>query len=232
MKSYENKLEKNTSESSAHRKPASVSLLLDDKRPESILQRKLQELQPSDLGNNVIQGMFRVPQEGIGARVSERNRFNNLTPRQQAMYGMDIEVLGEGRRDRIAEQRANERQEIRERNLWDGSTRPAFTDYTWAFMLANTKSKRRHRDGVMVYKCADGKYYPRKSDSDGNEKFVTIDHKLNWKAYILSNARPEDDGHISKEAAKEAYNDLSNLKLMSNTDNSIKNAPKGIYHLF
>ena len=85
----------------------------------------------------------------------------------------------------------------------------------------------RH-DGITVYKCGDGKYYPRKRDRVGDEPYVTLDHHQNWKQYILEHAEPDSEGRISKKSAAAAYNDMNNLVLMSNVQNAAKNGPHGM----
>ncbi|WP_130735391.1 hypothetical protein [Flavobacterium sp. J27] len=165
--------------------------------------------------------------DSIGARMRRKREFSKLTSRQQALY----------RKSNLGKRKDNETTDLEEppkkkykvsqkkKNIWDGSTRPGFTDETWETMLQSVKSKDRD-DGVTVYKCSDGNYYPRKRDRKLKEKYVTLDHKRDWKRYLHDNAEPDEQGEITKAAAKIAYNDTSNLKLMSNSDNSSKNGPK------
>jgi len=242
MNSYANqKPEKKTAavagfvpESASRTKPTSN---FADNRPIAIAQRKLQQaVNDSRPVNNpgngeVIQRM--EEEKSIGERLGKRSAFNKMTDRQKKLFGgIDGTAARAGRRSDAADRSDAKREELREavrRNLWNGKSRPAFTPDTLTQILAGTKFKARKKDGVKVYKCKDGKFYPRKKDRVGNEPFVSIDHHKNWKEYILSTAAPEEDGNISKTSASAAYNDLSNLVLMSSDQNSSKNGPKGVF---
>lgn len=182
----------------------------------------------------VIQKMGKGDEDNsIGSRLRRRRRKenDNLTPRQQSLLikrkKRDGDIPSD---DEELETRSSKKRKIntKNKNLWDGKTRPSFTDETWDEMLSSVDSKTRE-DGVTVYQCNDGEYYPRKRDRKKRESFVTLDHIKNWKDYIYDNAEPNSEGEITKEAAKEAYNDTSNLEVMSNSDNSSKSGPKNKY---
>lgn len=158
----------------------------------------------------------------IGERIAGRRRFDRLTSRQQTLQGDPENGLGRN----VGRTSYFERPDS---NLWDGSTRPGFDESTWNSMLASVSSRQR-ADGVMEYQSQiSNNYFPRKRNRSGQEKYITLDHITEWKKYILENARPEADGQISKQAAKKAYNDLKNLMLMSNAENSSKNGSQGVF---
>lgn len=169
-------------------------------------------------------------EESIGDRLAGRRAYGKMTSRQRKNADRRMKTPydrpgGSSRRSAIRE-RLKERVA---RGLWNEISRPSFTEETWDTMLGATASRER-ADGVTVYRAVDGEFYPRKRDRVGKEDFITLDHKKNWKEYILSNAAPESDGKISKISAREAYNDTANLQLMSSKANSSKNGPKGMFN--
>ncbi|RLJ80636.1 hypothetical protein [Pedobacter alluvionis] len=242
MNSYANKTPENKIADVANFVTKSASKIklpynFADNRPTAIAQLKLQQAVNNSLRLNgstagrVIQRM--EEEKSIGERLSKRSAFKKMTDRQKKLFGgIDGDAARAGRRSDAADRSNAKRQELRDavrRNLWNGRSRPAFTHDTLNQILAGTDSKARKKDGVKVYRCKDGKFYPRKKDRVGKEPFVSIDHNKNWKEYILSTAEPEEDGNISKVSASVAYNDLTNLVLMSSNQNSSKNGPKGVF---
>ncbi len=177
--------------------------------------------------------------ERIGRRRAEQRTRARMTPRQREVHraksfkkGIDPDdARGVRRKDhekKIKTQRERRLENAR-RKLWDGQTRPGFTAATWRIMLGSVASHARAADGVMVYQCQDGSFCPRKRDRVGKENYVTLDHHIDWKRYIYSHAAPEEDGRITKASASVAYNDTSNLVVMTNVNNSSKNAPQGVF---
>ena len=193
---------------------------------------QLKKIQKSINPSQVVQKMDdeEEKKESIGARIARRGAFKKMTRRQQKVALKQSKFSGVSdlkfnRREFDLKRRARA-MKIRSRNLWDGFTRPSFTEETWQNMLGATDSQVRG-DGVTVYKAIDGNFYPRKRDRKGKEDFITLDHIKNWKEYILSTAEPDSSGEITKTSAKAAYNDETNLQLMSSSANSSKSGPKG-----
>ncbi|WP_090500368.1 hypothetical protein [Pedobacter terrae] len=242
MNSYANQTPENKTAAPADSGPKSASNIrplsnFANNRPTAIAQLKLQHAVNNSLRINsstagkIVQRM--EEEKSIGERLSKRSAFNKMTDRQKKLYGgIDGMVARDGRISDATYRSNVKREELREafqRKLWNSKSRPAFTDETVDNLLSKTISKKRKTDKVQVYKCKDGKFYPRKKDRVGKEPFVSIDHNKNWKEYIFSTAAPEEDGHISKASASAAYNNMANLTLMSSSQNSSKNGPKGIF---
>lgn len=171
------------------------------------------------VNDNTIQ---RMEDDSIGNRKRKFSEYNKLTSRQKSLH----DKLNPLEDNYSIEKRPKKK--VKKNNLWNGYTRPNFTDDTWETMLNSVLSKVR-KDGVTVYQCSDGAYYPRKRDRKKKESYVTLDHKKNWKDYIYDNAEPDLEGEITKNAAKKAYNDIGNLEVMSNSKNSSKSGPKNKY---
>jgi hypothetical protein len=192
------------------------------------------------LGHGVVQRMFNGEDDGkeesigerVGRRGAEARSFANMTKRQKALHrGFSSDKAHEKHRKAFVEKNKKAREKQRDlfrRGIWDGKTRPTFTDNTWTLMLKGAQQQKR-ADNVITYKCEDNAYYPRKNERAKDEAYVTLDHKIDWRRYILEHAKANDEGEITKDSAKEAYNDLKNLQLMSNVENSKKNAPKGVF---
>ena len=195
--------------------------------PQQLPQHPAIKTPSASVGDRVIQ----LNGDGIAERVRGRGALKKMTKRQQKLYGgIDGDTERESRKNAAEKKRTEARakkQEQYRRGLWDSKTRPSFTDKTLDTMLSSVKTKVR-ADNVTVYECEDGTYCPRKTDRVGNEAYVTLDHNKNWKEYILSNAQPEDDGQITQNSAKNAYNDTKNLVVMSNVQNSKKNGPRSV----
>lgn len=242
MNSYANQTPEKKTAAVANSVPKSVSKTktqsnFADNRPTAIAQLKLQHAVNNSAQANgstagkVIQRM--EEEKSIGERLRQKSIFGKMTDRQKKLFGgTDGNAARDGRVSDAASRANAKKEELREalrRKLWNGKNRPAFTDETVSHLLSKTISKVRKTDQVKVYKCKDGKFYPRKKDRVGKEPFVSIDHNKNWKEHILSTAAPEEDGNISKVSASAAYNDLTNLVLMSSNQNFSKNGPKGIF---
>ena len=111
-----------------------------------------------------------------------------------------------------------------ESGYWDGSSRPSFA-FT-ASQFAQLKGVPiQMNGGHQEYQCCDClNYFPAKSDrAASTDPFITIDHISPWQPYISDHAAPDDSGSITREAARDAYNDLDNLQMMCNPCNSSKN---------
>jgi len=192
--------------------------------------RKVRTKQAQVLGPHAVMN----DNETIGARVgrsgAQNRAFARMTPRQKARLAIATRALPRVRFrpfPNLAQIQTTKRDRFK-RKLWDEKTRPSFTKQTLENMLKRARSRQR-RDGVTVYECEDGKYYPLKRDRVDDEAFVTLDHKTDWQTWIWRKATPLDDGHITKESATAAYNDMSNLVLMSSTRNAQKNGPRGVF---
>ncbi|HEX4955285.1 MAG TPA: GH-E family nuclease [Thermoanaerobaculia bacterium] len=145
----------------------------------------------------------------------------------------------------------------KKKRMWNGKSRPQFDEDTWQTMLGGCGTQN-HITGITVYQCnanlkhLNAIYVPRykdlaklkaldlethfgkqknesKTDFLDRANVITLDHKTQWKQYILSNAEPDDDGEITSKAAKVAYNDTNNLKAMCQSCNSSKNGKKGVF---
>jgi hypothetical protein len=119
-----------------------------------------------------------------------------------------------------------------ERGMWNERSRPGFDQATRDAVWANAG----HTDagGNPVFQCRgpDGTGCTNPARPAGGVfpvSAMTLDHKVQWKAYILGTAAPEDDGRISQASAKAAYNDTDNLVPMCQSCNSKKNGEKGKY---
>jgi hypothetical protein len=112
---------------------------------------------------------------------------------------------------------------------WDYSTRPSFRESLWIDLADSSRKK----NGIYHYTCVQcDKDILRMKDKPSKKPSVddaTIDHKVDWKKYILSAAAPDAEGAITQIAAVNAYNDLKNLQIMCRSCNASKNGPKGIY---
>lgn len=130
---------------------------------------------------------------------------------------------GRPKRSAVKEAENSSRERRARRDLWDGERRFSWTAETEAHMYQGGKVDRA--SGVTIYKCKKTEnYYPRKGDLKAYKKhhpdcedYISIDHKENYRDYIQGNAR----GHeITVEAAREAYNDIDNLRLVCQKKNS------------
>ncbi|HEX4955287.1 MAG TPA: hypothetical protein VF017_18005 [Thermoanaerobaculia bacterium] len=170
-----------------------------------------------------------------------------------------LRELDDERRDRVARAPYARADDVGERKkgMWNGSTRPSFEDATWVTMLG-TCATLPHATGITVYQCTANRthpaaiYVPRARDLAGlsvanleahfgkapgeskgdflaRANVITLDHKTQWKKYILENAEPDEDGEITAKAARDAYNDVGNLVAMCQSCNSSKNGKKGVY---
>jgi len=108
-----------------------------------------------------------------------------------------------------------------ESGVWNGN-RPSFT--ITCPQLANLSgSPTKNTNGVVEYECEDCKgFFPIKSDANGGW-YITIDHITPWDVHIRDTAAPLPDGKISSQSARDAYNDIDNLKFLCNSCNSSKN---------
>ena len=102
---------------------------------------------------------------------------------------------------------------------WDQLTRPSF--YPWTRQDVLDRMQPGARPGT--YRCPCKKYGPH----DVTEAEIEIDHKLDWKTWILGHAG--DGSDPTRDQAKEAYNDLSNLRGMCGPGNASKGGSKGKY---
>jgi hypothetical protein len=108
-----------------------------------------------------------------------------------------------------------------ESGVWNGN-RPSF--FITCAALANLSgSPTQNNNGVAEYQCEDCLgFFAIKSHANGGA-FITIDHITPWDVYIRDNAAPNTDGRISSQSARDAYNDIDNLKFLCNSCNSSKN---------
>lgn len=108
-----------------------------------------------------------------------------------------------------------------ESGIWNGN-RPSFTITCAQF--ANLSGSPTHNvNGVVQYRCEHCQgYFAIKSDANGGA-YITIDHMTPWDVYIRNTAAPLEDGKISSQSARDAYNDTKNLKFLCNSCNSSKN---------
>ncbi len=145
----------------------------------------------------------------------------------------------------------------KKKGMWNGTTRPSFEEDTWQTMLG-TCATQQHTTGITLYQCTANRkhvnaiYVPRykdlagltaldlethfgkqknesKSEFLGSANIITLDHKTQWKQYILSNAEPDEGGEITTKAARDAYNDTANLETMCQSCNSSKNGKRGVF---
>ena len=124
--------------------------------------------------------------------------------------------------------RSPERQR-REPGIWDGRSRSPWNEETWD-ALWQRGGNSTDASNTRLYKCEDcSKDFYRKRDNPGIVIDATIDHKKDYRTWILERADPEIDGKITIQSAKKAYNDLRNLQILCRECNSRKNGPKGIY---
>jgi hypothetical protein len=113
-----------------------------------------------------------------------------------------------------------------EEGEWDSRKRPAFTEATVLLVLARTPQQLGAYG--LTYQCSGcGEFFHRKKDlTHGDAKrlgFITLDHQKPWQIYVSENAEPNEEGVITQEAAKDAYNNPANLTPLCNGCNSSKN---------
>ncbi len=171
--------------------------------------------------------------ETIGARAKRRADVRNAkSPRLKAAAAREDDDPTPGpasavRGSRVA--RSSPYTKSKEKGIWNPGTRPSFEDSTWDTVWARD-GRDEDSKGVRQFKCTEcGKLCYRQRDKPAQERRLdaTLDHRMDWQNYIETKGAPNDDGEVTSQGAKVAYNDIKNLVVMCRSCNSSKNGPKG-----
>lgn len=171
--------------------------------------------------------------DSVAARVSRKSKvLSAKSPRlKAAAAGEDDEPTPRPASAASATRAARSSPYIlnKKKGIWDSVTRPAFLDSTWDDVWARDG---RHEDakGTRQFKCTTcGGLFYRKKDKPRQDGGLdaSLDHDEDWKEYIEANGAPNEEGEITNQGAKDAYNDISNLVVMCRRCNSKKSGPKG-----